>query len=248
MIPSPPKVALITGAARRIGAAIAHCLHQAGFDVMIHAHHAKQDAIELCQTLNERRPQSAACCFHDLQDSAAPAYLVEQTLQWRNALTLLVNNASVFIQNETTHPSPTTWEQSFKVNVEAPFYLSYAALPHLLTHEGSIINLTDIHATQPLAGYEIYCQTKAALTMQTLALAKAFAPRVRVNAVAPGAIAWPEGDNHLLPATKKNIISQTLLQRHGHPSDIAQTVLFLAQHAFMTGQVIKVDGGRQLHV
>ncbi len=128
------------------------------------------------------------------------------------------------------------------------FYLSYAALPHLRAHEGSIINLTDIHATAPMAGYEIYCQTKAALTMQTLALAKAFAPHVRVNAVAPGAIAWPEGIIIYCLRPKKILFHKLYCNVTVIQLISRKTVLFLAQHPFMTGQVIKVDGGRQLHL
>ena len=132
------------------------------------------------------------------------------------------------------------------VNLRAPFFLSQASLPYLKAVGGCIINITDIHAQKPLPGYEVYCTSKAGLLMQTQALAKSFAPDVRVNAIAPGAIAWPEGENALDEALKQKICAKTPLRRHGKPQDIAEAAFFLASHDFITGEVIAVDGGRHL--
>lgn len=239
-------VALITGSARRIGAAIAKHLHQAGYCVAIHAHHSKEEAHVLCASLNQLRTGSAEVFFADLLDPKAPETLILDTLNWAERLDLLVNNASCFIRTDDSHFDAKIWETLFTLNVNVPYALSLAARPHLRKQKGSIINLTDIHAHHPLTDYSVYCQSKAALTMQTLALAKAFAPEVRVNAVAPGAIAWPEGENTLSLETKAKIIKQTPLKQHGSPLHIAEAVLMLAQHTFITGQILKVDGGRSL--
>jgi pteridine reductase len=240
------KVALITGAARRIGATLAKQLHEAGYRILIHAHRAKQEATELQDHLNHLRPNSAHVYFADLQDTHAPAVLIDETLNWAGRLDCLVHNASQFIQTEDAASAATAWHRLFSVNVEAPYFLSHAAAPHLAKQNGEIIYITDIHAFSSLKGYDVYCQTKAALTMQMLAFAKALAPKVRVNAVAPGAIMWPEAENTLAAQTKKQIIAATPLQKHGHPDYIAQAVLTLIQNPFITGQTLKVDGGRSL--
>jgi pteridine reductase len=213
---------------------------------MIHANHSKQEATQLCHALNQQRADSAEVCFADLSLPQTPAQLIQATLKWQGQLDVVINNASLFIRDPNYESTPSPWETLFTVNVRAPYELSMLAYPHLCAQQGCIINLTDIHAHHPLTGYAIYCQTKAALSTQTLALAKTFAPTVRVNGIAPGAIAWPEADNTLSPALKEKIISQTPLQRHGHPIEIASAVLFLVQHTFITGQIIQVDGGRSL--
>jgi pteridine reductase len=242
------KVALITGAARRIGASIAEALHQAGYRVLIHAHTSEQEANALCNKLNALRPNSAYVHLADLCDPATPETLISSVIHWGGRLDCLIHNASAFVQTDEKLPSKDTWQHLFSLNVEAPFYLSHAAWPHLNETQGSIIYLTDIYAHAPLKGYSIYCQTKAALNMQMLALAKAFAPDIRVNAVAPGAIAWPEGSNALSKKTQDHIISSTPLQKHGRPAYIAQAILALIENPFITGQVLKVDGGRSLNL
>lgn len=233
-------VVLITGAARRIGAAIAKHLHQAGFRVVVHCRQSQAEAQTLVDEMNRVRADSAKVLTADLCHIDAAHQLIANTLAWAGRMDLLVNNASLFTRNEGD------WDAMFTLNVKAPFQLSHSAFPHLAKTHGSIINITDIHADKPLKGYAIYCQSKAALNMQTKALAREFAPNVRVNAVAPGAIMWPEQGNQLNEAQQQNIIAQTPLKRHGSPLFIAQAVLALADNAFVTGQTLCVDGGRSL--
>ena len=236
-------VALITGAARRIGAQIARYLHHAGFDVVIHCYQSQRPAMHLAEELNLIRPSSAIVLRANLAVEAQGRSLIQQVIRWKGRFDLLVNNASLFIKdtNDTA-----VFDELFTVNVKAPFWLCDAAFDALKIGEGCVINITDIHAEKPLKDYSFYCQTKAALKMQTESLARVYAPFVRVNAVAPGAILWPEKDNALNEALKLNIISQTPLKRHGDPKWIAQAVYLLADNQFITGQTLRVDGGRSL--
>jgi pteridine reductase len=240
------KVALVTGAARRIGASITKHLHQAGYKVIIHYHKSAQEAQALVTSLNRQRPYSAYSIQQDLADSKAAVNIINETLQWGGRLDVLINNASQFTQTPITEAMD-AWDSLYLINVKAPFLLSQSAYTWLAMHEGVIINITDIHASKPLKNYAVYCQTKAALSMQTLALAKEFAPLVRVNAIAPGAIAWPELENSITEKIQEKIIAQTLLKRHGNPEYIAQAVLALVENNFITGQVLMVDGGRSVN-
>lgn len=239
------KVALVTGGARRIGAAIVKHLHTEGYKVIIHCHRALTEAHVLAVTLNELRPNSALVLQRELTHSDAAAEIMTAIEDWTGRLDLLVNNASTFVRTDC-NPCATDWDILFNTNVKAPFLLSLAARPLLKKHGGAIVNITDIHAQTPLAGYTIYCQSKAALEMQTKSLAREFAPEIRVNAIAPGAIAWPEHENSLTPEKQQKIIAQTVLKKHGEPEFIAQSVLALAENPFITGQILKVDGGRSL--
>lgn len=241
-------VALVTGAARRIGRIIAQSLHQAGFQVIIHYHTSQQAAEALVQTMNQTRPNSALAIGADLMNTSTGPHLIDACVNAYQRLDLLVNNASVFFKTNMQHglSFEQDFDQLFTLHVKTPFYLSHAALPFLQKTQGSIINLTDIHAKNPLKDYSIYCQSKAALWMQTKSLAREFAPLVRVNAIAPGAMIWPEKENALSSSQKQQIIEQTPLKRHGEPSQIAQAVLSLAQNTFITGQMLCVDGGRSI--
>ncbi len=232
--------ALITGASRRIGAAIATHLHQAGFRVLIHCHQSLDSALALARTLNEKRLTSASVLSADLSVKGSALDLIHHTMDWAGRLDVLVNNASIFSRHEAD------WDPMFIVNVKTPFWLSYAAYPYLVKTQGTIINITDIHAKTPLKGYAMYCQTKAALAMQTKALAREFAPNVRVNAVAPGAMVWPTGDNGLSKEQQRAIVAKTALQRHGDPRFIAKAVFALVDNPFITGQSLDVDGGRYI--
>lgn len=238
------RVALITGSARRIGASIAKSLHQAGYSVAIHCHHSVGEANTLCDTLNKLRENSAKVYIANLMQKTENQTLIAQTINWAGKLDLLINNASLFIPTNLLAQDDAPSMAQYIMNVQAPLWLSIAAQPYLAQQQGAIINLTDIHAETPLKGYAEYCQTKAALLMQTKALSQAFAPDVRVNAVAPGAIAWPERHNTLSTAQQEKIIAKTLLKRHGNAECIAQAVLALAENAFITGQSLRVDGGR----
>jgi len=238
------KTALITGAARRIGAAIAKTLHQAGFRVIIHCHRSLTEAEQLAESLNQQRADSALVIQQDLCDKDAAVQLIKKALDWAHRLDVLVNNASVFHKNPFDRFDEALWEETFEANVKAPYKLSLTAYDALAKQSGVIINLTDIHAEKPLKRYTIYCQSKAALLMQTKALAIEFAPKVRVNAIAPGAILWPEADNALSIEQQEKIIAKTPLKKHGQPEYIAKAVLALIDNEFITGQVLNVDGGR----
>lgn len=235
------RVALVTGAARRIGASIATQLHQAGFRIAIHCHQSQQEAQELAAKMNSDRKDSALVLSADLMIMSEAVELVTKTIGWSGRLDLLVNNASVFTKATLDE---TEWERLFTTNVKAPFWLSHAAFPHLAAYQGSIINITDINAKKTLKDYASYCQSKAALAMQTKCLAREFAPNVRVNAVAPGATIWPELANQLSDEIQQKIIARTPLKRHGHPTFIAQAVLALVENPFITGQTVCVDGGQ----
>ncbi|MFY7698318.1 MAG: pteridine reductase [Legionella sp.] len=238
-------VALITGAGRRIGAAIATHLHSAGYRVIIHCLHSIAAAEELASKLNQVRSRSAMTIQADLSDPHVSS-LITDSIHWAGRLDLLVNNASIFKRNEINIYNATDCLQTFNINVFAPLCLSQAAYPYLAETKGVIINITDIHAHKPLKQYSVYCQSKAALTMQTFSLAREFAPLVRVNAIAPGAIVWPEHSNSLTDEQQQQIIDQTPLRQHGDPCFIAQAVLTLATNQFITGEILRVDGGRSL--
>jgi pteridine reductase len=240
------RVAIVTGGACRIGAVIVRRLHGAGFNVIIHYHKSHREAQELAQQLNRERENSALTLRFDLSKQSCAIECIEQSIQWLGRLDLLVNNASVFIRTPIQENHEKAFELMWTTNVNAPFWLSEAAYSSLVKNKGAIINLTDIHAERPLRDYGAYCQTKAALKMQTEVLAKEYAPKVRVNAVAPGAIVWPVGDNALTASQKNVILSKTPLQCHGNPLWIAEAVLALVENEFITGQTLRVDGGRSL--
>jgi pteridine reductase len=222
------KCALITGAARRIGAAIAEVLHSHGVNVAIHYRGSEADAAVLCAKLNQRRDDSARIFRADLAADGAPASLVEDVLDWSERLDILVQ-----------------WLELIGSNLKAPLFLSQAAIPHLRSSHGVIVNIIDIHAKRPLRDHTVYGSAKAGLAMLTRSLAKDLAPDIRVNGVAPGAIAWPEND--MSESVKEHIIKQIPLGRSGDPADIANAVLFLVRDAtYSTGQIIPIDGGRSL--
>lgn len=239
-------VALITGAARRIGAAIASLLHEKGFRVIVHYNQSAIEANELVDGFNKTSSNSAIALYANLMDKSDIEQLIHQSIDWAGQLDCLVNNASVFIKTNPGFLNESDWDTLFTTNVQAPYWLSVTAKPYLDLTKGSIINLGDIHALKPLADYSLYCQSKAALLMQTQSLAKAFAPNIRVNTVSPGAIAWPEKDNALSENIKATIIESTPLKKHGKPEYIAQAVLALIENPFITGVNLPVDGGRSI--
>ena len=239
------RVALITGAARRIGAAIARTLHGAGADVAIHYRGSAEEAQALVAELNASRPDSAAAFAATLSDVTAIEQLVSRVSQWRSRLDILVNNASSFYPTPAGTITEAQWDDLVGTNLKAPLFLSQAVLPALRDAGGIIINIVDVHATHPLRDHPVYGPAKAGLAMLTRSLAKDLAPDVRVNGVSPGAILWPEND--MPEETKAAILKQVPLARPGDPGDIAGTVLFLARDAtYVTGQIIAVDGGRSI--
>ena len=242
-------VVLVTGAARRVGAEIARTLHAAGARVMLHYRSSGSDAQRLAAALNALRPDSAASAQADLADHDAAAALVAATVDCFGGLDALVNNASSFFATPVGEITPAAWDDLIGSNLKGPLFLSQAAAPHLAAAGGAIINITDVHAERPLKGYPVYSAAKAGLLGLTRALAIELGPRVRVNAVAPGAIAWPEAGEDFPAAERAAIVSHTLLGRTGEPADIARTVKFLVFDApYITGQVINVDGGRTAHL
>lgn len=245
------KTVLITGAAKRVGRAIAEELHRAGADVAIHYRTAQAAAESIAAQLNAQRPNSALCLQADLADLGALTALVEATVGHFGRLDALVNNASSFFATPLGEISLADWDDLVGSNLKAPLFLTQAAAPHLRAAQGAVVNITDIHGERPLAGYPLYCAAKAGLQCLTRALAIELAPQVRVNAVAPGAILWPDDGeaSGFDLAARERIVAHTLLQRTGSPQDIARTVRFLVDDAsYVTGQVINVDGGRSAHL
>jgi pteridine reductase len=242
-------VILITGAARRVGAEIARTLHAAGGRVAIHYRNSATEAEALAAALNAARPDSAAAFRADLLDTAALPALVAAVVARFGRLDALVNNASSFFPTKVGAVNTAAWDDLIGSNLKAPLFLAQAAAPHLAPAGGCIVNITDIHAERPLKGFPVYCAAKGGLLSLTRALAIELAPDVRVNAVAPGPIEWPDDDVSFPPAARTAIIAHTLLQRVGSPADIARTVKFLVFDApYITGQVINVDGGRTAHL
>lgn len=247
MTTSAPVI-LITGAARRVGAEIARTLHKAGARLMLHYRHSAAEVTDLVETFNQKRPDSAASVQAELADVEALEAAVAETVRLYGRLDGLVNNASSFFPTPLGKIDETDWNNLIGSNLKGPLFLSQAAAPHLSLAHGSIVNLTDIHAERPLKNYPLYCAAKAGLLGLTRALAIELGPDVRVNAVAPGPVAWPEGESFSL-AEKDAIVAHTLLKRTGSPADIAGAVKFLLLDApYVTGQVLNVDGGRTTHL
>ena len=242
-----PKCVLVTGGAKRIGAAIIHLLHQAGYNVIIHCRLSRQAAEELAETLNAIRSDSAKVIQGNLNDETIYDNLIKQAFQCWNRLDVLVNNASSFYPTPVGSITLDDWNNLINSNMKAPLFLSQAAAPYLKQTRGSIINMVDVHGIRPMREHPVYCAAKAGLSMLTMSLAKELGPDIRVNGVAPGAILWPE--NEIPEHTKKLILERTTLKRPGEPIDIARTILYLVKDAdYTTGQIIAVDGGRTLTI
>jgi len=241
------KSALITGGARRVGAAIARRLHAAGASVMIHYRDSEADAVQLIAELNATRPKSAEKVKAELLAPIAPRALVAAALDAFGRLDLVVNNASSFFPVGIGAIEASHWEELIGSNLRAPLFICQQAAPELAKHDGAIVNIVDIHAERPLKGYPVYSIAKAGLAAMTRSLALELAPRVRVNGVAPGAIAWPE-DGQFEPVERARIVASTPLGRVGSPADIAQAVHFLACAPYVTGEIIAVDGGRSIYL
>jgi pteridine reductase len=241
------KAALVTGGARRVGAAIARRLHAAGAAVLIHYRDSETDAARLASELNAARPKSAAKVKAELLAPVAPRALVSAVLETFGRLDLVVNNASSFFPVAVGAMEPSHWEELIGSNLRAPLFLAQQAAAELAKHDGSIINIVDIHAERPLKGYALYSIAKAGLAAMTRSLALELAPRVRVNGVAPGAIVWPE-DGQFPDPERARILATTPLARIGSPEDVAHAVHFLACAPYVTGQIVAVDGGRSIFI
>jgi pteridine reductase len=239
------RAALVTGGARRVGAAIARGLHEQGADVCIHCHRSVGEAEQLRDELNGKRAHSATLIAADLLDSAALPSIVAAAVKAFGRLDVLVNNASSFYPTPLGTATPAQWDDLMGTNLRAPFFLAQAAAPQLRRAQGSIVNMIDIHAQRPLPGHPVYSTAKAGLTMLTRALARELGPEVRVNGIAPGPILWPE--HGMNPQLQNEIVAKTLLKRSGSPDDVLRAVLFFVKDApYVTGQILAVDGGRSV--
>jgi len=246
--PLSGKVALVTGGAKRVGAAIVRRLHGGGASVVIH-HRGTQDAAKkLVAELNDARANSAASVRADLLNLSAVAELVKTAAERFGGLHILVNNASTFYPTPIGEIKSTDWDDLVGTNLKAPLFLAQSAAPHLKKAHGCIVNITDIHADRPLKRYVVYSVAKAGLAGLTRSLARELGPEVRVNGVAPGPILWPD-DGSFDEVARQRVVSHTLLKRTGEPEDIARTVYFLVAEApYITGQIIAVDGGRSVNL
>jgi pteridine reductase len=239
------KVALITGAAHRIGAVTARQLHAEGMNILLHYRNSRQAAEALQSELNALRADSVHLIQADLHETNKLPALVDHAIQIWGQLDVLINNASSFYATPVGAVTESQWDDLIGSNLKAPFFLSQAAAPYLQQQHGCIVNIVDIHAERPLKEFPVYSMAKAGLVMLTKSLASELGPEVRVNAVAPGAILWPE---NLGESEKEKIISRTFLKRQGAPEDIARAILYLIRDAgYMSGQVMTVDGGRSLN-
>ncbi|MDR7088110.1 pteridine reductase [Cellvibrio fibrivorans] len=247
------KVALVTGAAKRIGAEIVRQLHKEHFNVVIHYHQSDKAAKELANELNEERENSAYCIAADLNNMEQINNLAMQAQQHWQRLDLLVNNASSFYPTPIGETSEEDWDQLINSNLKAPFFLAQALAKKLGEYHGCIINIADIYADKPLKKHSIYSIAKAGNAMLTKTLAQELAPMIRVNGIAPGAILWPD-DSHKKPEdrlsddNKEKMLAKIPLQQRGQAQDIARTILFLTQSPYITGQILTVDGGRTITI
>ena len=248
MVPALPlagRCVLVTGGAKRLGAAIGRRLHAAGASIVVHYHQSRPAADALVAEFEAARPGSALAVRADLHDVERLPTLVDAALERFGRLDVLVNNASTFYPTPVGTVTLQQFDDLVGTNLRAPLFLSQAAAPALRESRGLVLNMVDIHGRRPLKAHPVYSAAKAGLIMLTMSLARELGPEVRVNAIAPGPVLWPERD--LDPALKDEIIAKTALKRSGSPDDIARTAYFLAAEApYITGQVIAVDGGRSL--
>ena len=244
------KVALVTGAARRIGATTVRMLHQQGATVVVHYRNSKNEAEKLCNELNSIRSESCFIQQAELAEVASLQIMVDEVIKKAGQLDILVNNASSFFPTKVGEITEDHWDNLFSSNLKAPLFLSQAAAPHLRKTQGCIVNMIDIHAERPLAEHPVYCAAKAGLLMLTKSLAKELGPDVRVNGVSPGAILWPEADGKSpeMDLEHQSLLNKTSLKREGSPDDIAKAIQFLVSDSpYITGHIIPVDGGRLLN-
>jgi len=243
------KAILITGGAKRVGAAICRQLHAEGANLMIHYRSSAHEARALQAELNLQRSHSVAIIQADLLLIAGLPNLVAETIQQFGQLDVLINNASSYYPTEIGQIDETKWLDLVGSNLKAPLFLSQAAAPELRKNQGCIINITDMHVERPKKGYVVYSVAKAGLVTLTKSLAHELSPEVRVNAVAPGPVQWPDNNPQFDEVYRQRVINQTLLKRVGEPEDIAKAVKFLIYDApFITGHVLAVDGGRSLNL
>ena len=240
---------LITGGAKRVGAAICRLLHAEGAQLMVHYRSSAFEARALQTELNLARPNSVEIIQGDLLDMSVPPKLINKTVKHFGQLDVLINNASSYYSTELGKIDEDNWQDLMGSNLKAPLFLSQAAAPELRKNNGCIVNITDMHIERPKKGYIVYSVSKAGLVTLTKSLAHELSPDVRVNAVAPGPVLWPEDNPQFDEVYRQRVISQTLLKRIGEGNDVAKAVKFLIADApFITGHVLAVDGGRSLNL
>jgi pteridine reductase len=244
---SHAPVALITGAAKRVGAAIARHLHAAGYATVLHHRSSDEAAAELSAELESARQGSTLVIQADLGNIAEIHALTDAVVARFGRLDALVNNASAFFPTAIGSTSEADWDALFASNAKGPFFLAQAAAPHLCASQGAIVNLVDIYGERPLAQHTVYSMAKAANAMLVKSLAVELGPEVRVNGVSPGAVMWPESGKS--EEAKTAMVAKTALKRVGSPEDVAEAVRWLLQDArYTTGQILAVDGGRLLNL
>jgi len=242
------KTVLITGGARRVGAAICRRLHASGANVVVNYHRSAQDAQLLQQELNDLRAGSAVLARADLLKPGSWPQLVKDVVTAYGRLDALINNASSFYPTPVGEIDEQAWDDLVGTNMKAPLFLSQAAAPELRKVQGCIINIIDIHAELPLKNHLVYSAAKGGLLALTRALARELGPQIRVNGVSPGTIVWPEGTAWQNDIERQRIVNQTVLKRSGEPDDIAGAVEFLMSAPYVTGQILAVDGGRSIAI
>lgn len=248
-MPSTTPVALITGAAHRLGAQTARTLHERGWNLVIHYRSREEQANSLIAQMNRQWPDSACALQADLSQLAGVDRLASDAIAQWGRLDALVNNASVFYPTPTADATGDDWDTILNTNLRAPFFLLQGCLAELRRNRGSVVNLIDIYSERPIDDHPLYCATKAGLAALTRSWAKDLAPDVRVNGVSPGAILWPEGEAEMDQSAQQAILQKTPLARTGNPDDISETIAFLICDApFITGQIVSVDGGRSLNM
>ncbi|WP_141454493.1 pteridine reductase [Pseudoxanthomonas sp. z9] len=241
------KVALITGSAKRVGAAIARGLHADGYDLALHYRHSGEAMQALAGELEAARPGSVLTLHADLAEFDRLPELIARAVGHFGRLDALINNASAYYATPIGQATPQQWDELFASNARAPFFLSQAAAPHLKASRGAIVSIADIYAERPLGGHTVYCMAKAALVMMTKSLARELGSEVRVNAVAPGNVLWSE--NPVKAETLELVHARTALKRQGAPDDIVSAVRWLlGGNGYITGQVLAIDGGRSLFI
>lgn len=245
---NPSPVALVTGAARRIGLEIARQLHNAGFNIVLHYRNSAAEAQAAADAMNQIRANSVFLIQAELNTVAAIEQLAVSALKVWERMDVLINNASAFYPTPLGNATEDDWNDLMSSNLKAPFFLAQALADELKKRSGCIVNITDIHAARPLKDHPIYCAAKAGNVMLIKSLARELAPQVRVNGIAPGAILWPEQEGDISAVAQQDMLEKIPLQHRGAAEDIARTVLFLAKDApYITGQIIAVDGGRSIY-
>lgn len=240
------KVALVTGAAQRIGAQLVRALHARSYNVIIHCNRSLGPAQSIADELNTQRENSARVLTADLTDVDALQTLAATALAAWGRIDVLINNASTYYATPWQSATTNDWDRLLGSNLKGPFFLTQALLPELSQRKGCVINMIDIAAERPAPEFSLYCIAKAGLAMLTKSLAVDCGGTLRVNGIAPGAILWPEVP--LSNDEKKQMLNKIPAGTIGHPDDIVRTALFLIEDApYINGQIIAVDGGLHLH-